>query len=190
MKPRWLTIFQWFGFNLVWMACAMGAARGSWITGVSAASVYLAVVLWLHASPARMGLLMLACGAVGVGVEGAMATLGAVRFAASSPSIWAAPLWLVAMWVAFAATLPSLAELLHNSRAVKAPILGAIAGPLAYWAGVRLGALDITGHAWSTYATFAIIWAIGLPVLLVLTDAIRVDVDRRRNAIEPTAAPH
>jgi hypothetical protein len=57
--------------------------------------------------------------------------------------------------------------LLGQHFSIKAGITGFVAGPLAYWAGERLGALDIVGSAPLTYLVIALIWAVVLPSLLV-----------------------
>ena len=73
---------------------------------------------------------------------------------------------MVALWMGFATTLRhSLAWL--QPRLILAAALGSIGGPLAYYAGERLGAIRIE-DASGAYVGVAAIWAIALPALLHL----------------------
>ena len=77
-----------------------------------------------------------------------------------------APPWIVAMWALFAITLNySLGWL--RGRWILATILGAIAGPLSYWAGVRMGALEFVDPVKAVIA-LAIGWGVATPLLLAL----------------------
>ena len=79
------------------------------------------------------------------------------------------PLWLVAIWLLFATTLnQSLRWLQH--RYLLAAILGAIAGPLSYLAGERLGALQID-HDLLPVLSFT--WGVTLPCFMVLNSLLR-----------------
>ena len=63
------------------------------------------------------------------------------RFASG---VWAqgwAPYWMVALWGAFATTLNHSLRWLTR-RPVFAALFGAVGGPIAYSAGVQLGALE------------------------------------------------
>ena len=47
------------------------------------------------------------------------------------------------------------------------PVLGAIFGPLAYWAGARLGAVELPQDHASLIAV-AIEWAVAMPLVLLM----------------------
>ncbi len=67
------------------------------------------------------------------------------------------PIWLYALWLVFASTLTmSLIPLLKTTWL--AATLGAIFGPLAYWAGAQFDALTLTINA-VNLASMMIIWA-------------------------------
>jgi len=78
------------------------------------------------------------------------------------------PLWLCCLWLAFAAVLGrSLAWL--GVRPLVAAIAGAIAFPLNYWAGLRLGAVEFGYSLPATMAILAVTWAVVLPLMFLLT---------------------
>ena len=167
MTTRWRPIAEWAGFQVVWLACALGAAHGRNAPGVLAAALFIGAVQVTNRSRASEVLTILACGAAGLVTESALMATELIRFAAPWPSAQLAPAWIVALWLAFGATMPAMASLLGHRLGIKASITGFVAGPLAYWAGERLGALEIVGSAPLTYLAIALIWAVVLPSLLV-----------------------
>ena len=82
-----------------------------------------------------------------------------------------APYWIIAMWLLFATTLNvSLKWLRH--RPYLAAILGLVAGPAAYYAGYKLGGVQIPDFV-SAMAALAAGWALLMPLLIHLS--VRLD---------------
>jgi hypothetical protein len=151
-------------FQAGWLACVLGAAHGLPWAGVAAAA---GVVAW-HLMRARRAAeeLKLVALAVAVGAlsDSALAASGWVEFAPAAAADGLAPWWILAMWALFATTLNvSLAWL--RTRLPLAALLGAMSGPLAYWAGARLGALELRQPA-AALGALALVWAAALPGLL------------------------
>ena len=65
--------------------------------------------------------------------------LGWIRFESDYPFAAISPVWMWALWLVFATTLKESMAWLQGKNGL-AGVLGAIAGPLCYEAGVRLGA--------------------------------------------------
>jgi hypothetical protein len=59
---------------------------------------------------------------------------------------WLAPVWIIAMWAGFATLLHVALRWLLPHRWLAA-LLGAVGGPLAYYAGMRLGAVNFPDPA-------------------------------------------
>ena len=171
---NWRSIGEWLGFQLVWFTSALGAAHGRAAPGVLAAAAFIASVLVLNRTAVKpAGIAIIASGLVGFVAESALASGGLVRFAAPWPNSLLAPAWIVALWLAFGATLPTIASWFGSRLVSKAFVAGAIAGPLAYWAGERLGALEIAGAPALTYLAISLIWAIALPALLKILHLVK-----------------
>jgi Protein of unknown function (DUF2878) len=146
-------------FQLGWAACVVGAANGYAAEGALAA---LAIVAWhvAHAAhPGREAALALAAAAVGLVFESLLVQAGWVRV---EDGVY----WLVILWALFATTLNSSLRALQ-SRPWIAAALGAAGGPLAYYAGARLGALQFLEPA-AMLAALALGWALATPLLLSL----------------------
>ncbi len=158
-------------FQLGWFACVLGAAHGFAWAGALAAML---IVAWhvARAHSPRRELALAACAALlGVAFESLLAQTGWVRFGSGMLIEGTAPYWMVALWGLFATTLNvSLRGL--RARPWLGAMLGAIGGPLAYYAGARLGALEFAA-AGAALAAIAFGWAILTPVLF--RAALRLD---------------
>jgi hypothetical protein len=77
----------------------------------------------------------------------------------------------------FATTLRSSLAWLRTQLAV-AGVIGALGGPAAYAAGVRLGALEIAA-SWTSYAAIGVAWALALPLLVFFAHRGRVALAAR-----------
>jgi hypothetical protein len=158
-------------FQAGWFACVLGAANGRFFLGP--AVVAAAVTLHLALSEDRRGqaLLLAAAAVLGLLVETALSAIGAtapVRDAIPAPF---PPLWLFALWPNFAAAVPVSMRFLRGRTALCAA-LGAAAGPGAYYAGARLGALSFPGGARFGLALLAVVWGVSVPLLVRLSERV------------------
>lgn len=146
-------------FQAGWLACVLGAANGYAAEG---AVVALAIIAWHVArspQPAREAAIAAAAAAIGLVFENALVGAGWV-------SVQDGVYWLVVLWALFATTLNGSLRVLQGRPALGA-LLGAIGGPLAYYAGARLGALDFLQPA-AVLAALAVGWALATPLLASL----------------------
>lgn len=164
MSPR--DIIALLGFQVVWLACALGAASGSNLPGVLAAGLYLL----LQASSNGMGRADLRtiamAGLCGLVSESALAASGLVIHAAPWSAYGVAPPWILALWLAFGATMTPTLKALGRSTYWKGATLGVVFGPLAYVAGERLGALSMLNSPILSIVVLAVLWATLFPALL------------------------
>jgi hypothetical protein len=79
------------------------------------------------------------------------------------PESFLAPLWMIALWANFAATL-NVALRSLRTRAWLLAALGGIGGPLAYWGGANLGAMQWLETA-PVLIYLALGWAVVTPIL-------------------------
>ncbi|MEZ5922898.1 MAG: DUF2878 domain-containing protein [Hyphomicrobiaceae bacterium] len=162
----WRPLVPWLAFQIVWIVCAVGAANGHGAPGIAAAVVFTVSMLTRSREPARDALIVMASGVTGAIVESALVLAGVIRFAAPWPMETLAPAWIVALWIAFGATLPTFGEMLRAHKLKTAAALGALAGPLSYLAGARLGALEFVGSTTRTLLVLSVVWAAVLAGLI------------------------
>lgn len=156
---------NFLGYEIVWFAAVIGASRGSALPGLLSAAAFTAWQLRVshrRASDLRLAGIALLCGLI---VDGVLSHMGWMHYAAMSLAVPpGVPLWILALWVAFAMTLNhSMAWL--SSRPGWALALGAAGGPLAYWGASR----SWQAVVFEAPAARAAIWlAVGWGIALLL----------------------
>jgi hypothetical protein len=151
-------------FYLGWFACVLGAARHLPWLGTAVALLIIALHLWRAAQPIREMRLILLSGALGLGLDSLPVALGLVDYPSGTVIANLAPYWIVAMWMLFATTLNSSLRWLQGRPALAA-LLGAVAGPLAYYGGAQLGGIAFLEFL-PGLLLLALLWSLALPLLL------------------------
>jgi hypothetical protein len=159
------------GFQSVWFLSLFGAGtQRSWLGAVALA----AFTLWHFSAAANpradLVLVAVAC-AVGLVVDTAFIQAHLLAYAEPLPFAAVAPYWILGMWINFALTLNGSMRWLHG-RYLLAAGLGAIGGPLAYMAGVGLGAAELLASGTVVYGSLAVAWAIVVPLLVLATERV------------------
>lgn len=180
-------LISFVGYQGVWLAAVTGAGHGLWWPGPLA---LLPFAVWQIAGDAqpRAGLrLMLAIGVMGCLLDSAFAANGVLAFAAAVPSPALAPIWIVAIWAAFALTLTSTFRFLDGHPWLAA-LLGAVGAPLAYLAAARGWHAVTFPHGEAAAMTaLAAGWALALPTALWLATWV-YRADRLRPALRARTA--
>jgi hypothetical protein len=148
-------------FQAGWFAAVLGAANGMAWLGPAVITAILAFHLYRASERAMEAGLVLCVLLVGLAFESLLAFSGWVAYPGHESSI--APLWMVALWANFAATL-NVALRSLRSRAWLLAALGLVGGPLAYWGGASLGAMTWL-QVWPVLMSLALGWAILTPLL-------------------------
>jgi len=156
-------------FQIGWFALILGAAGRHPDWGML---IGLAIVGWhlllARDAAAELRLVGLSAG-VGAVFDSALAALGLIQFPTGTNAAWLAPPWMAVLWMVFATTLNVSLRWLKGRRLLSA-VLGAAAGPLAYYAGARLGAARFPDPMAGALLAVAVIWAIALPLLVAASE--------------------
>ena len=150
-------------FQLGWFACILGAAHGYVGWAVLFCLAVAAFHLWQSSEPMQEGMLLLKILALGIFADTLLLQTGSLVFESKGlvPSL--SPIWMWSLWVILGCTLNESMSWLRG-RYVLAAVLGAIAGPLSYLAGVKLGAAT-WGNETQALVLLGFIWAIAMPLL-------------------------
>jgi hypothetical protein len=161
MRHFWANVI---GNQLVWLCAVIGAGHGLRWPAVLAACVYVASQLAMSARPALDARLLGVAVLCGLVVDGIAGGSQRVVYAAAWPHAWLAPMWILALWAAFAMTLTVSLKALQQ-RLWLAALLGLLA-PLAYLSAARgWSAVVFPSPSWHGVATLALGWAVALPLL-------------------------
>ncbi len=158
------TLVNILAFQIGWLACVWGGASHRPWLGTATAAVIIALHLWRAAHPRRELVLIVIAGALGLAWDSVLVSAGLVSYPSGVLLDGTAPHWIVALWMTFATTLNVSLRWLKD-RPLPGALLGAVAGPAAYWAGSRLGGIEFLEPLPATVA-LAFGWAVALPVLM------------------------
>lgn len=162
------TIVSVLAYQATWAACAYGAVHGLPQVGVLAC--FACIALGFLFARSRLGLLslVLALGLFGLVAETIILSAGLTTFSSHSPYSTFAPTWIVGLWMAFATLIePAFGWL--RGRLLIAGALGATAGPVSYYAAVRLGALHINQPEWIGLFAIGFMWTVAMPLAVSLS---------------------
>ncbi len=172
-------IANFVAFQAAWLACVLGAARGAPWLGPAFVLAWVVAHLWIMDNTERRveWRLLLFAAALGYGVDTLLLSADRLAFPLH-PDAADSPLWMVALWIGFSATLARSLRWL-NGRYLLAAALGLVGGSAAYWAGARFGAVELTAGP-ASILWIAAAWALALP-LLILARAVLARSLRRRS---------
>ncbi len=144
-------------FQLGWLACVLGG-NGPWLLLVAA--VLAVHLLWIG-SWAAEGKLLLSVFFAGSALDSFLLNLGVFDFDEPRTLI---PLWLALLWLLLATTLNHC--LAWTAKPWwRASLLGAIAGPLSYFAGAQIADVGLPLGTVPSLVLLALIWALVMPLL-------------------------
>jgi len=171
-------------FQAGWFACLLCAARGWPVAASGSVALVVALHLWRSARPGQEARLVACAMLVGLVVDSLVVSQGVIRYHVGQPIAALPPHWIVALWALFATTLNVSLRWLHG-RPWLAALLGAVAAPLSYAAGVRLGAAEFIDMP-RALLWLGLVWAAAMPLLVWL--ATRFDAAQApRSLVQPTA---
>jgi len=163
---HWPKIVNVVQFQLGWFALVLGVAWGYPVAGMAVACVLLACHLYGYGSRREL-VLLAAVGLLGWLWESVLYTLGLLVHPHWPPEVLVAPLWMAVLWLNFASTLNhSLAWL--KDQPVLACLFGASGGPLAFWAGAKLGAVSFSDEL-VALVVLSGAWAVLMPLVMMLS---------------------
>lgn len=160
--------FNFAAFQLGWFACVLGGAyQLPWI-GTGLVLLLIAVHLYAVRPGYQEFLLILAAGVLGTIWDSLLVYNGWMIFPSGILLEGFAPHWLIAIWLLFATTLHVSMRWLQP-HLLLAAIFGAIGGPLAYYAGHKLGAVEFADVV-DSLIVIGLGWAFIMPLLILLAN--------------------
>ena len=146
-------------FQCGWFACVLGGNSRWLLVAVAALAVHL---LWIS-SWSREGQVILAVTLLGTVIDTSLRTFGVFHFSMPGPLI---PFWLMLLWALLATTLRHC--LAWSARPWwRAALMGALGGPMSYYAGSHLAGVQFGFGAAPTLVGLAVLWAMVFTLLTV-----------------------
>jgi len=154
----WSNLPQMLAHQAGWWACVLWMG---WL-GPALMGVFILIHLWIvrRQWKTELGLIVLST-VLGIALDNTLAAVGAVTYVGEL-CIGSAPLWLVAIWAGFGATLRhSQAIFVQSLR--NALLTGVLGGPLAYMGGGKLERITVNGP--TGWLWIGLVWGVVLAVL-------------------------
>lgn len=156
-----------FLFQIGWFACVLsGATQRPWIGALMAIAIVGIHLLRAPVAEAEFKLVMIAL-AIGAVWDSMLVWLNWLHYSSGILIPHTAPYWIVLMWGLFA-TLLNVSLRWLRGRWLIAALAGSIGGPLAYYGGHQLGALEF-GNQNAALIAVALGWAVITPILMTLS---------------------
>lgn len=147
-------------YQLIWFGSVLGGTPGL-LVSLLLILVHLAFSTVRSDDLRMMGALL----CIGLVVDGTLHYVGFFSFTISGFPL---PLWLIMIWLGLALTPHHSLAWLQN-RPLLSSFFGALGGPVAYWAGVRLGAATFHWSLPASLVTLALVWAVLWPLIMYIS---------------------
>ena len=151
-------------FQIAWFAAVIGGAHDlDFVASSPALALFAFHILnnhrrWFDATASITSIFIM-----GIVIEIILLKSGVISYRGLTASTSFPPLWILALWLAFA-TLPDGALSWLEGRTILQIIFGAVGGPLSYLAGEKLGAAELHGSFAYAMAVLAFAWAVATPL--------------------------
>ena len=153
-------------FQLGWFAAVLGGANSLPWAGTVAATIIIVLHFLRAAHPLKELQLVSIAALLGLVWESVLVSTGVTSYPSGVLVPGTAPHWIVAMWMLFATTINVSMRWLRN-RTWLAALTGSVSGPLAFYAGHRLGGVEFQ-HPALAMLVLAAGWAVFVPLLVWL----------------------
>ena len=154
-----------------WWACVMGVVKYNQpYFGPFVMSLFIFFHLLMIKNKKKEILFLSIAGIIGFFVDSFKAFSGFITYnGVFSDNL--APLWIIAMWIGFAATINHSGSWIKK-RYLIAILLGAIFGPLNYLVGDNMDALSINMNFSQNILVLSFVWGVSVPFLYYLAEKI------------------
>jgi len=151
-------------FQLAWFVTIISAANGMPYIGVLYTMIWMFFHLLLIDEMRKAELKFLLFAALmGYLLDSLLVVAGVIDFPEQTLLAKPSPLWMVCLWINLAATISLSLSWLKN-RYVLAGTMAAVAGPFAYAAGEKFGAITLFGN--TSFVVVSIMWCLAMPLLI------------------------
>ena len=154
-------------FQIGWFACVLTAASNQPLVGAIISLVIIVSHLIMSKQYIHELRIIIIAMVIGLFWDSLIVSAGWITYQSGMVFDFIAPYWIVLMWALFATTLNSSLSWMKE-KLILSSLFGAIAGPLAYYAGVKLGAVDFINEI-NALVALSVGWAIFTPLLLKLS---------------------
>lgn len=165
-----LLILNFATFQIGWFSSVIGGAQQMPWLGPLAALIALSIHFYFARRPLQELILILSCAMIGATFDSMLVAVGWVEYSSGLISEVMAPYWIVTMWMLFGTTI-NMSMRWMRGRPLLASAFGLVGGPLAYFAGHKIGGIEFVDQT-AAIAMLAVGWAAIMPLLMHLGERL------------------
>ncbi len=171
-------IINFVAFQAAWFIAVLGAAWGyPWIGPIAVVAWIAAFWVW-HPSARDDLVLLVGAGLIGLATDSVSVLTGVISFPEPAGPGFPTTIWMIALWINFAASIRHSLNWIRGRYAL-GTVFGGIGGPLAYFAGEKMGALVIHSPLGVVLA-----WVVAMPLILLLEQASNRSLSRQSGSAD------
>ena len=163
-------LINFAAFQVGWLSSVIGGAQQLPWLGPAVVLAAIGIHLVRAQQPSSELMLILSCGLIGTFFDSALVAAGWVTYPSGMISESLAPYWIITMWMLFATTI-NLSMRFLRGRPVIAAVFGLVGGPMAYYAGHKIGGIVFVNE-FAALTTLAVGWAVLMPILMRLGELL------------------
>lgn len=164
MSPR--IVANFLVFQAAWFGCVLTTAAGHPMIAAMCPAIAVAIHCIMFREHAMREMKLIATvTSMGLASDLIACKIGLLGLPGQMP-LHVNAIWFASLWAGFATCLNASMAWLQGRHMIAAAF-GLVAGPLSYWAGVRLQALEVNAQPWC-WVWVGAEWAIAMPVMLTL----------------------
>jgi hypothetical protein len=167
-------------FQGVWYVAVLGGETGNQWLGPAGLMLFIISHYYLAETAIADYLLAAMAILIGLIIETAFFRAGLLVYTHSDPANQFAPAWILVLWANFALTMNGCLKWLQK-RLLLAAVLGAIGGPLTYFAGIKLGAATAGTSMPIILLVIAVTYALITPLFLEAARRLPAALEPARN---------
>ncbi len=163
-----MNISNFILFQTAWFVTILSAADGLPYLGAISTLAWISIHLYIIGDKRLFEFeLLVSAAVIGYLLDSLLVYRDVIEFPESALLGGPSPIWMVCLWINLAATINySLSWL--KGRYVLSALMASIAGPFAYAAGEKLGAIKLSEN--SSLIVIGLMWACAMPLLIFLSE--------------------
>ena len=148
-------LFTILGFKVVWLSCVFGELYISSLFGFISGIIFLLIFLFFKIEKITAIKIILFFSLIGYFFDSLLSFFSLYRINAQINFLFL-PLWFLVLWPCFSCLLIDVLKFLKNKK-IFITILGAIFGPLSYYAGISAGLASVSSM--TIFILMSFFWA-------------------------------
>lgn len=154
-------------FQCVWFAAILGAGAGYiWLGPLAAVIFFIVFMVYISEHPMHDAEFAGVSILIGTVMDTLTARVGAFTYPQPTWQTFLAAPFMLALWPAFSLMMVRCIKWIRK-RYILGAVFGAVGGPLSYWSGAKLGAVELHPDAFRGLGLVAAEWAVSTVFLLI-----------------------